>query len=387
MNWIPHDVNSEVVYKHRERYQNCNNYFKDSSGFYLPTFKAINHNYTFKKPNGKEKILSEQKKTDKDYIDKFTLNKQKNASVKASQTLKIFEAKQLLVDIISLKKKLEKDAHNINVNDKNFDSLWESIEEQKKHLNEKIIKLQANVDPLKIKISKILKAKQWRRRKKLQLMALKEEKKKEIEKKHKIIDKLLNERNDEVEAVKREAALKRQADTVLHEVRRKKYEGTKMLNMLSTLKKLRELRIKEEEKKGGYCSKQLTDVFNEVINRFQILWEKQIDVYKLEEKGLKIMLEENSLPLIKESKFETNLLQWEKALFGDISNEKDNELITCADYNIDALIQVRRDWDQFLTSEPTAVSSSIPPGWVLPPETENTDWKKFLIKSNKTNEE
>lgn len=350
----------------------------------LPSSTSFTPNYYdwCNQKNIDEATLSIQKEKDLIFFNEFMSSVQTKKS-DVVKTIKMFEVKQLLLHIIAIKKNLEVDLISLSPTDLNYNAKWSDITSNMNKIKDMLGTLQSNEADIKKCISKKLKIREARKRRRLRHVNFKKQKREEIERKHKIIDKLLSERSDEVESIKREAALKRQADAVLHEVRKKKNEAKKMLNLLCALAKLRDLRIKQEEERGGYCSKQLTETFNKVMKRFQELWEKQLEMYNLEEKGLKIMLEESAMPPVKESKFEINLLEWEKALFGDISNNEYEKLLTASNYDSEALIQVRREWDQFLVVEPTAMSSSIPLGWVLPPETENDEWKNFLLNSNK----
>ena len=385
MDWTPFNVNSKVVMQ-GYHYLNPSTRFNNMPPYYS-SFNAQQQNH-YNKKSKETCVTNEQRKKDEEFIDNFVSNIQCKKFVEINSPLKISQAKQLISEIVSLKKNLEERSLNLCETHENFDMEWNLIEKEMNEIDEKLVKLNSSIKPLKSLLNKRMKKRNGQKKKKSKYSSYKMEMKKQIEKKHEMIDKILNERNDEVEAIKREASLKRQADSVLHEVRRKKHEGMKTLQLLTALIKLRELRLKEEEKKGGYCSKELTNVFHEIVEKLQKLWEKQIDIYKLEEKGLKIMLEETTFHHFKESKFEMNLLQWEKALFGDVTNDKNFQLLTKADNDIEALINVRKQWDQFLitnpqtpTSSSSSSSSTIPIGWVLPPETSNEDWKKFLIKT------
>ncbi|KAK6645145.1 hypothetical protein RUM43_001421 [Polyplax serrata] len=379
MSWPQFVPHSELIYQQGPKYSS-DVMSQGGTMFFPPQYQTPNFECNQRNQDMVEK-WKEQRQNDTDFINQFIYKLEGKQTEAVRKPLKIYEVKNLLLDIVELRNNLEKKAKALSINDENFSSQWDIIQEDMNLINEKILLLNDISQPLKIEISKKIKARSSRKRRSIKNKTLSEKLKVQINEKHKVIDKILEDKKQEVLSVKREAALKRQADSVLHEVRRKKYEGTKMLNLLSALSKLRGLRIEEEEKKGGYCSKQLTNVFNEVIDRFKELWKKQIEAYKLEEKGLKMMLEENTLPPVKDSKFEINLLHWEKALFGCVSTDEEIKALQPIDDELEAFIQTRQEWDRFIVVEPTAVASSIPPGWVLPPETDNDDWLKYIKSS------
>lgn len=346
-----------------------------SAGYFHPS-----HPETFPKDKYFEK-LHYQRKKDQDFINGFFTEKKKEKSVVHNAfPLKISKAKSIFLEIISLKKQLEKMVNSIDVSDTNFEVKLNLMKELKKDICNRLLKF----DPIALKslqsqLTLRSKKRMSNRKRKQKLKELKTKKLEELSRKHEIINKILNKKAEEVNNIKREEHLKRQADSVLHEVRRKNSEAKKILNTLTALSKLRELRSQQELVRGGYVSTSVTDTFNSVINYFQEKWQKQLELYQLEEKGLKVMLEENTLPDIKRPKYETIFYQWEQALFGE------NDNLLRADEDMEYFLKIRNKWDKYLVNSPTLISSNIPVGWVVPVKTESKEWQKFLKKKKKSN--
>lgn len=326
--------------------------------------------------------LNYQRKQDEDFISRYFFGKKfKKLPTHKKSPMKINEARTVLLEVISRKRQLKEMLNKINVSDDNFQVKLDLMKELQKDICDCLLKFDPiTVKLLQDKLKLRLKKRVNIRNRKKNFKKLKKRKLEEVAKKSEIIDKILNEKAEEVNAVKREDNLKRQADSVLHEVRRKNFDAKKILNTLNALSKLRELRSQQEIARGGYASQSLTDTFNTVITYFQGKWKGQLDLYQLEEKGLKVMLEENSLPEIKwtKSKYETIFYQWEQALFGDDAGE--NDLSGRVYKDMDYLIDIRRQWDKYLVNSPTLMSSNIPIGWVVPVKTEDEEWNKFLKK-------
>lgn len=330
--------------------------------------------------NGHHSAFSDnQSQTDEKFICSFISSRGKRKFHRKHLPLKIFQARNYLIEIMLLKDELKQKSELLDVTSIDFDKKWNDIMVKQSKINYLLSKFNDGVlNALKRELCKRAKKRIWLKKRRQELRTEKKKKEEIIKAKHALIDKILIEKIKEVESQKRKEALTRQADMVLHEVQRKKYEAKKMINLLSALLKLRELRSKQEIAVGGYCSQQVTDTFNVVISHFQELWMKQSERYNLEEKGLRVMLEESEIPQVKIPNFQKILNQWEQAFFGTPSTDENCRYLIQAEYDSDALIFIRREWDQYISNFPTVLSSSIPTGWVVPPETDNEEWKSFV---------
>ncbi|XP_062554033.1 programmed cell death protein 7 [Armigeres subalbatus] len=71
--------------------------------------------------------------------------------------------------------------------------------------------------------------------------------------------------------------------------------------------------------------------------------------------------------------------EWNKTLFGDAIPKKFEHPLLGADRDREVLIGVRHEWDVCLVDHHDEEGSSIPLGWVLPPENPTSDWSKYQM--------
>lgn len=330
------------------------------------------------------KKIIQEKNEDLKYVSNYVIQGKSSCETVGGTDahMKIFHTKNLLSEVIFLKKQLK----NIRNETSNVDKRFEMKLNMANEIKKEILKRLAEFDELTIKkMQRSLNQRAKKRKgictRKRKLFDFKKDAEKKILEKHQAIDKLLGEKAKEVDVIKKEENLKRQADSVLHEVRQKKLEAKKILSTLNALSKLRQVRSEEELAKGGYCSKPLTDTFNDAISHFREMWTRQLEHYQLEEKGLKVMLEGNAAPEFSwtKSKHQAALYQWEQAIFGDAMSCSGKVYIQ-SENGLESLIDIRRKWDRYLVTTPTVMTSSIPVGWVLPSKTEDENWLKFVRK-------
>ncbi|XP_060030278.1 programmed cell death protein 7 [Erinaceus europaeus] len=195
----------------------------------------------------------------------------------------------------------------------------------------------------------------------------------------------------EVEEKKREQELKAAADGVLSEVRKKKADTKRMVDILRALEKLRKLR-KEAAARKGVCPPASADqTFEQHLQRLRKLIKKRSELYEAEERALRVMLEgeqeeERKRELEKQQRKEKEKLLLQKRdveskLFGDPDEfplahllQPFQQYYLQAEHSLPALIQIRHDWDQYLVPADHPKGSSVPQGWVLPPLPSNDVW-------------
>ncbi|XP_051571329.1 programmed cell death protein 7 [Myxocyprinus asiaticus] len=209
------------------------------------------------------------------------------------------------------------------------------------------------------------------------------------------IDKWQMKRIHEVEEKNREKELKLAADAVLSEVRKKQADAKRMLDILKSLEKLRKLRKEAAARRGMFPGKESDDTFEGHLERLRSLIRKRTGVYAAEEKALRVMLEgeqeeERKRDWEKRQKKEKEKLlqkkrEVESMLFGD-ELPPDHPLQPFQDYytqaerSLPALIQIRREWDQYLVPAEHPDGTSIPHGWILPDQPADEIWATALDK-------
>uniref|UniRef100_A0A3Q3IZG2 Programmed cell death 7 n=1 Tax=Monopterus albus TaxID=43700 RepID=A0A3Q3IZG2_MONAL len=197
------------------------------------------------------------------------------------------------------------------------------------------------------------------------------------------IDKWRMKQIHEVEEKKKEQELKLAADAVLCEVRKKQADIKRMQDILRSLEKLRRLR-KEAASRKGESSR---------LEQLRSVMKRRTVVYSAEEKALMVMLEgeqeeerrrEQERRVKKErERHLQRKRRMDSMLFGDELPagpvlQPFREYYTQAEHSLDALIQIRRDWDVFVVAPDHPDGSPVPQGWVLPVPPSDQDWAAAL---------
>ncbi|KAL3277174.1 hypothetical protein HHI36_012525 [Cryptolaemus montrouzieri] len=211
--------------------------------------------------------------------------------------------------------------------------------------------------------------------------------KKEIEERRNIdkqIDRWLEVKKEEDNKVKTEETMNKDIDCVLAEVNRMKSDAKKNLSLIRALIKLRHVRETMYAQRGEKTSLEDKHAFATTSEKMLKIWENALKQYNTEEHMLKTMLEKTASENLKHKellKEKETLFSWEKVIFGEkmsFSSENASLLaLTAAERDMETFVAIRKSWDTFLVPPP--LGSSLPIGWVLPPNECSKDWGKFLI--------
>ncbi|KAF7703197.1 programmed cell death protein 7 [Silurus meridionalis] len=345
-----------------------------------------------------------QRKKDEQWIHAFLHSKRKTTSSSVKKVSppkhtvscfreKLYTAVKMLSELSEVCQTLK---NNIENKDAWTDSysraaeLKSSLEESLKSLNDPDW-----VDEVKKKLVLIKKKRERVRRKKAELEEEKREQEARAAEKEAAIDKHQMKRIQQIEEQNRERELKLAADAVLSEVMRKQADAKRMLDILQALEKLRKLRKEAASRRGMFPEKECDDVFEGHLTRLRTLIRKRTAVYGAEENALRVMLEgeqeeERKRDHEKRQKKEREKLLQKKReidamLFGaemplDHPLKPYQEFNTQAERSLPALVQIRRDWDQFLVPVDHPDGSTIPHGWVLPEPPADDIWSIALEK-------
>ncbi|XP_061564584.1 programmed cell death protein 7 [Cololabis saira] len=197
----------------------------------------------------------------------------------------------------------------------------------------------------------------------------------------------------QVEERKKELELKRTADAVLCEVRRKQADVKRMQDVLRSLEKLRKLRKEAASRKGIVTEQQCDEQFSGGLERLRSVIKSRTAVYSAEEKALMVMLEgeqeeerrrEREKRVKKERERElqrrrrvTSMLFGEE-LPADRALQPFIDYYSQAEHSLQALIRVRSEWDAFLVAADNPDGSSVPETWVLPEAPSDRAWASAL---------
>ncbi|CAL8246557.1 unnamed protein product [Lota lota] len=276
--------------------------------------------------------------------------------------------------------------------------LYLQAQDMKKELQEKLIFLKScdHLEGLKSKLLQISKRRaRLKRRKLVKREELAEDR---FADKEAAIDKWRMKRIQAVEEKKREQELKLAADAVLCEVRKKQADVKRMQDILRSLEKLRKLRKEAASRKGISPDADSEQEFGGQLERLRALIRTRTAVYAAEEKALRVMLEgeqeEERKRDLEERQRKERERQLQKKrevdamLFGgkrdgyevpaDPRQQPFREYYTQAECSLQALVQIRREWDMFLVPTDQAESSPVPQGWVLPAPPSDNAWASAL---------
>ncbi|ROI48926.1 Programmed cell death protein 7 [Anabarilius grahami] len=269
--------------------------------------------------------------------------------------------------------------------------------ELKKSIQERLTELKEPdcVRSIKRRLLQINKKRARMRRRKMEQKEEKMEEEARRAEREALVDKWQMKRLLEVEEKNREKELKLAADAVLSEVRKKQADAKRMLDILKSLEKLRKLRKEAAARKGMFPGKESDDIFEGHLERLRSLIRKRTAVYATEEKALRVMLEgeqeeerkrdrEKRLKKEKEKllqkKREVDVMLFGAELPPNHPLQPFHDYYTQAERSLPALIQIRREWDQFLVSVEHPDGTSVPQGWVLPDPPADDIWATALEK-------
>ncbi|XP_076880991.1 programmed cell death protein 7 [Brachyhypopomus gauderio] len=381
--------------------------YRAPSGFARqPSEGPWSMNYQNNKENSqKTSVISDedarQRMQDEQWIKSFVLKRGKPAAeTRSASRQSVSEFKEKLYGTVKMVSELSEVCRTLKNNLENESAWTDSYSramELKTGLQDRLAALQ---DPecfsgIKKKLALLKKKRARMRRKKVERMEESQEREARAAEREAAIDKYQSKQILELEEKNRERELKLAADAVLSEVRKKQADAKRMLDILRALEKLRKLRKEAAARKGMFPEKECDDVFERHVARLRDLIRKRTAVYGAEEKALRVMLEgeqeeerrrDREKRLKKEKdRFLQRKREIDAMLFGaelppDHPLQPFYEYYTQAEHSLPSLIQIRREWDQFLVPEGHPDGTSIPQGWVLPDPPADDVWATALEK-------
>ncbi|KAK0054568.1 programmed cell death protein 7 [Biomphalaria pfeifferi] len=190
-------------------------------------------------------------------------------------------------------------------------------------------------------------------------------------------------------------ARKEAADLTLSKVSKEIQDATRLIETMLSLKKLRLIRRDAAQKRGDTELGESRQSFEDKISDMTRLVQAQLECYKEEEARLKevIRSEQNEKQererllqatnkKLKEKEEEDKL---QSLLFGpkqDVSTTDPLypfiKFYSQAEDNLQAFIQIRREWDLFIVADKTPASSVVPMSWVIPDAPSSLAWAQAL---------
>ncbi|XP_077989347.1 uncharacterized protein LOC144443680 [Glandiceps talaboti] len=352
-------------------------------------------------------IQEKEESEDQEWIDNWCRRKhgrdtRKKSQIKPKHT--IGEFKQLLKETIELNDQLLEQRDVLVKQVDKDESTWQFEIRKANKIKEKLLKAQVQlhdaeqISLMRQKLDKVKKKRESGRRRKKRQQDDQEEILSRREELHRKFDEELAKDEEKKLDKKREKVLQKEIDETFFDIRQKKSEANKVLNVMKLLRKLRQVRKESAGKRGYIPAPQSTRVFEVAVDKLEEMMKKQRDIYADEEKTMQVMMdfkqEENKE---KERELQRRHLQ-EKAkkivkeqlecLFGKEENLGPNDPILPyrqyylqAENSFQSLLDIRHQWDTFLVQDGTPGESSIPLEWVVPPEPSSEVWAACLEKT------
>ncbi|CAE1271897.1 Programmed cell death protein 7 [Acanthosepion pharaonis] len=377
-----------------------------------PNLPTLNNNITVQqqscesvvKETDKDAAVDIQKQEDQSWINQRFLCRKRclpQSTTKKEESITISEAQKLIREMFILAAQLQQQTQNLELITATA-SKDEWLKEVKKTeaMKEQLEQFRHKVDnqDLMAQLEKKVKKRQKDRERLKRSQSRRYQEKQEAlarrNELHSQIDEWLNAISQKEIQLKKDKEMKICVDSVLSEVRKKKSDVSKMLELIKVLSKLRKVRKENVAKKGLYTLFHCDQKFEEDIPRLQRMLNRQMEIYEAEQRTLMVMLECEQEETKERERAHSHKVQAEiekreqkreqQLLFGKRTIDDDDPIYpfmkfySQAEYSWEAFIQIRRDWDSYLVPENTPGASRIPNSWVMPPEPSDAIWAKFL---------
>ncbi|CAB3244191.1 unnamed protein product [Arctia plantaginis] len=312
-------------------------------------------------------LSSENIPTDQEFLKGFEPHISVGKSPVHNKKISISEVREKLHTIIlslnNLKAKDKMLTENISkLSDEEWSSHFKQIEEKKAFIDSTLTQIKGpSLDVLQKLLAKRVAKRLRLKRVRSEIKKEKEDKWKEQKERSRKIDENLQRIKDDIIRAQQEQEAKLEADVVLKEVMRKKNDAKKCIMKLDLLVKLRKARQNTAKGRGETVPESETVAFHAGIETLKVEWTYKLSAYEAEEIELRAKLKEDSgqqdmLTNATEKEVANNLVKWRETLFGGQLPQVDLR------GDVTRFIAVRSQWDQYVSSEGTA----LPIGWVPP---------------------
>lgn len=180
--------------------------------------------------------------------------------------------------------------------------------------------------------------------------------------KHRVIDEWFQEAARTIEKERQRAQDDQRIEQILSDVKRKRSEAIKNINLMNSLIELHRVR-RVQKLLNDRCEHELVDE----LKSLKTQWQSALATYTEEEQKLRKCTKSNDL-----------YGEWHEVLFDAGDHTQSIEINSVQD--VDDLIRIRSAWDAFIVAPSNVSGSSIPIGWVTPNANPSAEWKAYLSK-------
>lgn len=179
--------------------------------------------------------------------------------------------------------------------------------------------------------------------------------------KHRMIDEWFQETAQIIENQRQRAEEDQRIERILSDVKRKKSEAAKNINLMDSLIELHRVR-RIQKSLSDRCEHKLVGE----LASLKAQWHSAIAIYEREEQKLRKCMTSNDL-----------YDEWQEVLFGASEGTQQNGM--SPHHCLDDLIRVRTAWDAFIVTSSSFPASSIPIGWITPNERPVAEWITYKM--------
>lgn len=179
--------------------------------------------------------------------------------------------------------------------------------------------------------------------------------------KHRLIDEWFQESARSIEKQRQRSEEDLRIEGILSDVRRKKSNAVKNINLMESLIELHRVRRIQKSLKDR-CEHEIV----EELATLKRQWQTAFASYEEEERNLRKCMKSNDL-----------YDEWQQILFG--ACEGSQQTANTPMQNMEDLIRIRSAWDAFIVAPTNSCGSSIPIGWITPTENPLAEWKVHKI--------
>lgn len=179
--------------------------------------------------------------------------------------------------------------------------------------------------------------------------------------KHRLIDEWFQETAQTIEKQRHRAEEEQRIERILADVKRKKSEAVKNINLMESLIELHRVR-RIQKSLNDRCEHKIVDE----LAMLRAQWHSAHVSYEAEEQKLRKYIKSNGV-----------YDEWQSVLFGANDDMQPNEMNLIHD--MDDLIRIRSAWDAFIVAPSSFSGSSIPIGWITPKVNPIAEWNAYKI--------
>lgn len=329
-----------------------------------------------------------------DFLNTFSIHSKKR---KEKSQIIIPEFRSALANGIAITKQLQQCKLNLTNLLESDEPKWNAEMENILTLKKKLSEISTFInDPHRLKciLKKIQMIKKKReQKKKTKLNKLSEKIKKEQDRKDRSqeIDKWLDAIKEKSLKLKREAEMKKEADYILLEVRKKIHEAKRTIEKIKVFDKLRSVLQANAAKKSLYTTAEDNDNYEMKVTILKATMLRQLADYEAEEKALEVMLETEQEGQLEEE------IRWKIKKVKALQHKRQKNIVECllgnsedplptdslylfhkfhtsANNSIESMVQVRNQWDVYIAED----GEAIPQQWVVPTPASDPAWEQCL---------